>query len=101
LDELKEMLLMQEHHGANSAGAVLQIGRHEYDFTIRYRARAARGRVSDITLPNSAVAFFAALVAWGQFNPFPLSSLKVHNVKVEQAMYNGKQAVRITEAAQK
>jgi len=51
-------------------------------------------------LPNSAVALFTALAAWGQSNSLPLSSLKPYNVKVEPAMYKGKQAIRVTEAAQ-
>ncbi len=51
-------------------------------------------------LPNAVVALFAALAAWGQSNSLPLSSLKGHNVKVEPAMYKGKQAIRVTEAAQ-
>lgn len=40
----------------------------------------------------------AALLAGGQSVPVSLASLKPHKVKVEEAVYKGKQAIRVTDA---
>ena len=39
-----------------------------------------------------------AVAAWGQAAPVALTSLKPHKVKLEQVVYKGKKAVRVTDA---
>src|SRR5437763_8080280 len=51
-----------------------------------------------MTPPTSAVVIFAAVAAWGQSLPLSPTSLKPHKVKIEQATYKGKQAIRVTDA---
>lgn len=53
-----------------------------------------------MTLPRPALVIFTAVAAWGQSLSLPLTSLKPHKVKVEQATYKGKQAIRVTDAMQ-
>lgn len=52
-----------------------------------------------MTLPNTVVLIsFMAVAAWGQAAPVALTSLKPHKVKVEQATYKSKPAIRVTDA---
>jgi hypothetical protein len=51
-----------------------------------------------MTLPKSAVLIFTVVAAFGQSVPLSLASLKPHKVKVDQATYKGKQAIRVTDA---
>lgn len=52
-----------------------------------------------MTRPNPVLLIpFVAVAAWGQFTPLALTSLKPHKVKVEQATYKGKAAIRVTDA---
>jgi hypothetical protein len=53
-----------------------------------------------MALSNSAVLIFAAVAAWGQSLPVSLKSLKPHKVKVEEATYKGKPAIRVPDALQ-
>src|SRR5690348_3136285 len=49
-------------------------------------------------LPKSALVIVAAAAAWGQSAPLSVASLNPHKVKVEQATYKGKPAIRVTDA---
>jgi len=49
-------------------------------------------------LPNSIVLAFVTVAARAQSVSLSATLLKPHNVKVEQAMYKGKQAVRVSDA---
>jgi hypothetical protein len=50
-------------------------------------------------LPNAVLPIsFLAVALWGQSAPVALTSLKPHKVKVEQATYKGKPAIRVTDA---
>jgi hypothetical protein len=51
-----------------------------------------------MTLPKSSVLILAAVTALGQSPTLSLPSIKPHKVKVDQATYKGKQAIRVTDA---
>jgi hypothetical protein len=63
---------------------------------------AARGRLvvdsPAMAVPNAIALTFVAAIAWGQSLSLSPKSLKLHNVKVEQATYKGREAIRVTDA---